>query len=222
MSRGLTLMELVIAMAIFALVAVMGLQSLSGSLLQRDRLTMRADAAEALGQGLALLRNDLSAALPMVFFPPGEARPQSALRGWPDGQGFSLSLGGQPGLPRASGDPDAGARQRVDWRFDPGSGRLVRQAWPTLYPVAARQRGPGVTALEGVTALSLRSFWVGRGWVAGLRNPGGGEAAARAGSVDGDSTGLAPESYSSELPRAMEVTLETQAFGRIVLVEYLQ
>ena len=54
--RGLTLIELVVAMAVFALVAVMGLQSLSGSLRMRDGLTARAEDSAALAQAIAVLR----------------------------------------------------------------------------------------------------------------------------------------------------------------------
>ena len=131
-------------------------------------------------------------------------------------------MGGQSGLPLSSGEVDAADRQRVDWRFEASTGRLTRRAWPTLYPANARQIGPEMTALTGVTSLSLRSFWTGRGWVQGLRPPGGSQSSERSASGDGDSEGVAPETYSSTLPIAMEVTLETRDYGRIVLVEYLQ
>lgn len=218
--RGLTLIELVVAMGIFALVAVMGVQSLSVSLTLRDRLSATADGTEALAQGVALLRNDLSAALPMVFFPPGEARPASALRALRGGSGFSLSLGGQPSLSLAAGGVDAAPEQRVIWRFEPREQRLTRAIWPTLYPARASQKGPEVPVLEGVTGLILRSYWTGAGWVPGLR-----QAAEQQGgsSNDGDSAGgTVPESYSSRLPQAVEITLKTRDFGDIVLLEYLQ
>ncbi|QGX96794.1 prepilin-type N-terminal cleavage/methylation domain-containing protein (plasmid) [Roseovarius faecimaris] len=222
---GLTLIELVVAMSIFALVAVMGLQSLNISLTLRDRLSTSAAQTGDLGRGLALLRNDLSAALPMVFFPPGQARPASALREMRGAQGFSLSLGGQPGLRLAQGRVDASPRQRVDWRFDPSAQRLTRTAWPTLYPVSDTQQGPEVPVLDGVTGMSLRSFWVGHGWVGGLRPPGGlgsVSSAGAEGSGDKDSASSAPEFYSSALPTAVEITLQTAPYGEIVLLEYLQ
>lgn len=224
-NRGLTLIELVVAMAIFALVAVMGLQSLNVSLTLRDRLGARAGQASDLGQGLALLRNDLSAALPMVFFPPGQPRPASALREMRGTLGFSLSLGGQPGLHLAAGRVDARPRQRVDWRLDTGQQRLTRTAWPTLYPVSDTQQAPEVPVLDGVTGLSLRSFWVGQGWVGGLRPPGGTSAGSVTGSGvsgDDDTAAGAPEIYSSNLPAAVEITLQTEPWGEIVLLEYLQ
>lgn len=222
---GLTLIELVVAMAIFALVAVMGLQSLNVSLTLRDRLGARAGQASDLGRGLALMRNDLSAALPMVFFPPGQPRPASALREMRGATGFSLSLGGQPGLHLAAGRVDARPRQRVDWRLDTGRQQLTRAAWSTLYPVSDTQRGPEVPVLDGVTGMSLRSFWAGQGWVGGLRPPGGAGSAQTIGQGapgDGDTVAGAPEIYSSSLPVAVEVTLQTGPWGEIVLLEYLQ
>jgi general secretion pathway protein J len=222
MTRGLTLIELVVAMAVFALVAVMGLQSLSGSLRMRDRLVTIADDTADLGQATALLRNDLAAIVPMLFFPPREGRPLSALRASRDGQGFAMSLGGQPGLATVAGGVDAATWQRAEWRLDAANARLTRQVWPTVYPVSARQAGPAVPVFEGVTGLGLRSYWAGKGWVPGLSPPRGAPSAAQGGSADGDSAGSAPESYSSTLPHAIEITLETRDHGQIVLLEYLQ
>ena len=217
--RGLTLIELVVAMAVFALVAVMGLQSLSGSLRMRDGLTARAEDSAALAQAIAVLRNDLSAVVPMLFFPPKEGRPLSALRGNPDGQGFGLSLGGQPAFETLSGVRDAALWQRAEWRFDSQTGQLSRQLWPTIYPVSERQSGPEVVTIGELAGLSLRSYWPGQGWVDGWRRPRG---ESEEDPLDGDAAGTVREIYSSELPHAVEEVLETRAYGRITLVEYLQ
>lgn len=221
-TRGLTLIELIVALGIFALVAAMGLQSLTVSLSMRDRLGAQADTTNQLGQGIALLRNDLSSALPLLFFSPERSSPSSAIRRVRDGQGFSLSVGGQPGIRLVSGGLDAADKQRVDWRYHPADERLSRQAWPTLYPLSASQQGPEVDVLEGVTGLSLRSYWTGQGWRPGLHSvlqAERGEQPERDEDIGG---GVPPEIYSSGLPRAVEITLETRDFGRIVLVEYFQ
>jgi len=221
--KGLTLIELVVAMAIFALVAIMGVQSLGVSLTLRDRLSTTADGTEALGQGLALLRNDLSAALPMFFFPPGKAAPSSALKALRGNTGFSLSVGGQLGLVLPAGGMDAMPKQRVTWRFDHDQQRLTRAVWPTLYPASATQQGPEVSALEGVTGLILRSYWTGQGWGVGLHPPEDQQAGGSAASGDDDRAGgTVPEVYSDALPRAIEITLQTRDFGQIVLLEYFQ
>lgn len=221
--KGLTLIELVVAMAIFALVAVMGVQSLSVSLTLRDRLSATAARTEALGQGVALLRNDLSAALPIFFFPPEQGAPASALRALRGNKGFSLSVGGQPGIALPAGGMDAAPEQRVTWRFDPAEQRLTRAVWPTLYPASAAQQSAPVPVLDGVTAMALRSHWTGKGWVVGFRPPDGLQTAAQQTSGDDDSAGgTVPEVYSDSLPNAVEITLETRDFGQIVLLEYFQ
>lgn len=220
MTRGLTLIELVVAMAVFALIAVLGLQSLTGSLRLRDRLTVTAEQAGILSGATALLRNDLSAALPMMFFPPEEARPSSAIRAMPDGRGFAISLGGQPALGRAGGGADATPRQRAEWRLDPNTNRLMRRAWPTLYPVSNNQAGPEIAVLDDVQGLKLRSYWKGSGWIDGLA-PASARRKEQAG-MDGDRLSAAPEVYSDALPRAVEITLITRDHGRITLVEYFQ
>ncbi|WP_371229663.1 type II secretion system protein GspJ [Roseovarius sp. 2305UL8-3] len=223
MTRGLTLIELVIAMAVFALIAVMGLQSLSGSLIMRDRLSATAEQTNQMGQGVALLRNDLSAALPMLFFPPEKGAPLSALRSLRGSRGFSLSVGGQPALTLSSGGSDAMHKQRVTWQFDPDQQRLTRAVWPTLYPASAAQQGPQVPVLEGVTGVAFRSFWAGQGWTNGMRAPSGALQSGNSPALDDDSAGsTTPEIYSDTLPRAIEVTLETRDYGQIVLLEYFQ
>ena len=206
--RGLTMIELVAAMAVFALVAIMGLQALTGSLRMRDALSARADGSLALEQALALLRQDMGAALPMLFFPPGGAPPQSALRADPDG--FALSRGGLPGATLG----------RVDWQVQDGT--LTRRVWPTLTPANPGQRSPAAAVLAGVTGLQWRSHWPGAGWVAGLRPPTGTIRTLDASSTDSDSTSAAPETYSDALPEGIALTLVTRDFGQITLVESLK
>ncbi len=215
-TRGLTLLELVAAMAIFALVAVMGLQALSGSLRMRDALLDRAEATADLGQALALLRHDLGAALPLLFFPPGRGAPASALQALPSNRGFALSAGA------LGGD----GVERVEWRFDPGTGLLSRQSWPTLYPVSPGQAGPEVAMLDGVARIGLRSYWPGFGWQNGLSPPTSLTVAAppsqQSQQIDADRLGPAAEIYSDLLPLAVEVTVDHGPTGPLVLVESLQ
>ena len=51
--QGITLIELIVAMALFALVAVMGLQALNGMLRSRDRLSDMADETAGLSTARA-------------------------------------------------------------------------------------------------------------------------------------------------------------------------
>lgn len=136
--RGLTLLELVAATAIFALVAVMATQALTGGLIQRRALGGTAEQAAALARTLALLRQDLAAAVPLPHLPA--AGPRGApLEPLPTG-GFALS--------RAA--PDGGFA-RVVWRVDPGRSELIRATAPLTgagSPEAGEALLPGVTAIR--------------------------------------------------------------------------
>lgn len=145
--RGLTLLELIAATAIFALVSVMALQALSGGIVQR-RVIQAGDAdRSALLRTLALLRQDLEASLVLPAHGdevPAPQRAESTAAG-----AFTLLRAGLPVLPGQPGDGFA----RVVWRVDAGTGRLLRQS-------AARggAEAPAMTMLEGVLALRLVTY----------------------------------------------------------------
>lgn len=213
--RGLTLIELVVAMAIFALVAVMGLQALTGAMRMRDRLAgIDAETAE-LGLALGLLRADLRALVPLLFHPPGGGT-ESALD--LREQVLALSLAGQPDL---SPRPGPGL-QRAEWRLDAETGTLRRRVWPALYPAQSEVAAPEVVLLTGLRGWSLRSHWPDQGWVAGVTSGVLQSAPPVPGADSDEGLRALPDSYSSTLPQAIELTLETEDFGRIVLLESLQ
>lgn len=246
-TRGLTLIELVLAMAIFALVATMGLQALTGALRMRDRLVQTEVETGELAYALGLLRKDLAALTPMVFRPP-DGVPRSAIDLATDGRRLGLSISGQPDLPPLSGP----GLHRVDWRLETGSdqrggqiraqtrgqsggqtgqtgqsaSRLTRQVWPTLTPASAAVAQPRMIVLEGVQRVTLRTFWPDIGWVAGstpIQLQGQPISALSSGLRDSDSgAGVSVSSYTSALPDAVELTLDTARFGRLVLIESLK
>ena len=158
---GMTLIELVAAMAVFAVVAVMGLQSLTAMLRTRDRLEQIDTNTGALTLVLARMRNDLSATMPMLFYPPERQAPRSALYQSTDETVFSLSIGGQPALDGSY------QRHRAIWRFDPSDNTLKRSVWTTLIPANATALQPEVTVMQGVTGMRLRSYWAQTGWADG-------------------------------------------------------
>lgn len=212
---GFTLIELVVAMAIFALVAVMGLQALSGMLRQRERAADFARASADLGRAAGLIRRDLSAALPMLFYPP-EGRAQSAVYGLPGDAGFALTVANtRPYAPLGA----AGLALRVEYRWDAEAGRLWRREWQTAWPASAAARGPEMEVLTGVTGLRLRSYWTGIGWVEGLRFAALEEMSAGGPAADEDGERASAEVYSDLVPQAVEITLETESFGRVRLLE---
>ncbi|MDM8167623.1 type II secretion system protein GspJ [Roseovarius sp.] len=221
-SRGLTLIELVVAMSIFAMVAVMGMQSLTGTLRLRDRLADTAEQTAGLGAATSLLRNDLSAAISLLFYPAEAERPRPSLDASGEGQGFALSLGGQPVMPDTGSDGLTAPRQRVEWYVEAETSRLIRQVWPTLYPVETRQVSQAAVIMEGVQGLELRSYWVGVGWVAGVRPENMPLPGPRDVAFDSDEGVALSEALSDPLPLALEVALVTRDLGRITLMETLR
>lgn len=215
--RGLTLLELVAAMALFALVAVMGLQALTGTLRSSARLGDIADDTAQLADALALLRGDMASVVPMFFYTP-DGPPLAAVWQSENRDTVALSLAGQPGLA-----PRATDRHRVEWRFDAQTGQLIRAFWPTLLPARPDQIGPETRVLEGVTGLSLRTYWPGAGWVEGHFPPASvALAAAPAEDQDIGAAAVPPAAYFSGIPLALEITIETEKWGPLPLIEVLQ
>jgi len=197
--RGLTLLELVAVLAIFSLVAVMGLQSLSGMMRARDRLTVADEEAAALARGLTLLRRDLKAADDAAFWPPEAPEPQPALLDQSAAEGwFALTTAGRASLP----DRQTAGRARVIWRHDREAERLTRQVWPVLRPASDTALWPEITVLDRVAGLRLRAY-AGRedGWIAGWGQP--------------------DQALRPALPKALEVEIESLRHGLLrVMVAY--
>ncbi|WP_417701870.1 type II secretion system protein GspJ [Pseudophaeobacter sp.] len=224
--QGLSLIELVLAMGLFALVAVMGAQALTGMMRLRGDLTARADQSAALSELTSLLRADLAALVPMLFYPPDRGPPRSAL-GFSHRENavrLSLSRGGMARfdspLPPTSQPARGMATGRVEWQLQ--NGQLSRAVWSSLMPAdrsSYHQVATGLAPrLGGVQDLRLRSYWPQIGWVAGAQAHG-----LQPGAVsDGDQAGIGSEVYSSSLPLAVELTLVTGNFGEISLIESLK
>lgn len=223
--RGLSLIELVVAMAIFALVAVMGTQALTGMMRMRENLTARSEQSATLAQAVALLRTDLSAMVPMLFYPPGRATPRAALRftGAPGARTLALSRGGAQRPQDIAGTaPTPGlGLQRVEWQLQ--DGRLSRRIWPALMPARATALSPAMPVLEGVRDLRLRSYWAEVGWTPGAQPANLAPQQALDGpNADEDNGSNAIEAYSDALPLAVELVIVTEDFGEIPLVETLK
>lgn len=197
--RGVTLLELVAVLSIFALVAVMGLQSLSGMMRARDRLGLADDKSARLARGLTLLRADLKSAAGLPFWAPDAVEPdpafvdQSADAGW-----FALSTDGQPVLPESL----LAGQSRVIWRLDRDADRLIRQVWPVLRPASDVAQAPPATVFEHIAGLRVRAFaGVEEGWVSDWGVPDGVVRPA--------------------LPKAIEVLIDSEDYGPLrVMVAY--
>ncbi|SIS95471.1 general secretion pathway protein J [Roseivivax lentus] len=106
---GLSLLELVAVLAIFSVVALMGVQLLSQAMSNRDRL-LRADArVTALTAVIAVLRRDLEQAIPQ-----------------PDRSG-KLPVFAIAGNSIRLAAPDGAGSTAILWRHDPSADRLVRE-----------------------------------------------------------------------------------------------
>ncbi|WP_323019335.1 prepilin-type N-terminal cleavage/methylation domain-containing protein [Pararhodobacter sp.] len=140
MRRGFTLIELLAAMAILAVVSIMGVQALGGVFQQRAVLNRVDDRSAALIRTLSALRQDLEAALP----PPMTGDTVTAGIAVEPGR-LRWLRGGLADLP---GDPSTGAGS-VLWSV--AEGRLSRQ----LSRMPQGSGGPARVILEGVTALAL-------------------------------------------------------------------
>ena len=161
---GITLLELVVVLSLFALVAVMGLQALNGAMLADQRLRKVDTETAQMARALTLLRNDLKAADSRSFWPPGADEPKRAFIDLSAADGvLEFTISGQPVLPGTQ----AAGFSRVIWRHDRETDRLTRQVWPVLRPATDRAQAPEVEMMQGIVGLNLRAFTGEElGWVA--------------------------------------------------------
>nr|WP_235439132.1 GspJ family type II secretion system protein [Candidatus Rhodobacter lobularis] len=159
------MLELVAVMAIFSLVALIGVQVMQASLRNAERLSAVSDESAGLAHGLAMLRLDLESAVPRGFVAP-EGTHRDAFLTAPSG--VELSIGG---LSRSA--PGATGFGRVQWRLDPGAGRLIRRVWTDLQP--GPERPPEQGYLSDIRGFQIETYQVLGGWRPGYapdpRNP---------------------------------------------------
>ncbi len=182
---GFTLMELLVALAIFAIMSMMAYGGLSSMLNAREQTGEAADRLTQLQKGFMRLQQDIE---------------QIVARGVRDKFGDSLPVltGGQLPLlelTRGGRSNPAGlsrsALQRVSYRLE--DGRLLRISWPVLDRV--QETSPYESLLmEGITDMELR--FLDEEWVGSWPPPG------EAGKVP-------------LLPRAVEVRLVLNDWGEI-------
>ncbi|MDR6267603.1 type II secretion system protein GspJ [Roseobacter sp. N2S] len=189
--RGFTLLELIVVLAVFALVATMSLQAMTGTLRTRDRLVKVESQTAEITRVLALLRADLQAAVPLEFHDVN-GQIQSSFEIAQGSEQLAFSVSGRFALP---GEQSAGLG-RVIWRFDRSTQQVLRQSWPTLIPADRASLSPEVVVATGISGFDVRRLDGDGNWVSG----------------PDDSLGAGT---SSGLPRAVDVVIDTAAFGRI-------
>ncbi len=190
--RGFTLLEVLVAMAIFAVISVLAYGGLMVVLDQRALADEQADAWRELQFAVQLLGRDLQQLQPRPvrdeigdrYVPAFQSRPGSAYA-------LELTRGGwtnPAGLPRAT-------LQRVAYRVEDGA--LQRIYWPVLDRTLNTE--PVVTRLiEELEGLELRMLDGQGGWHTQWPPPG-----------------LAGDGALYTLPRAVEVAVESPRFGRV-------
>jgi len=199
-SSGFTLLEVLVAVGIFALFSAMAYGSLLRILDTRDRLETERDYWRTLSLSLMQIEDDLAQARPRtVRGPDGLERP--AFRG----QAVDSRALGEPSLEFTRGGQVVlgnGARsdmQRVGYQLRDGA--LSRLVWPALdQPVVSEPRAAPL--IEHVEELRVRFYAQPNGWVDSW------QASTQTGAP------IAP----SALPLAVELTLKIEGRGEIVRV----
>lgn len=133
-SAAFTLIEVLVALAIFGILSVMAYQALGQSLTNADLLNDRMDRLRAIQQTMRLIGNDVRQAAPRPIRDPLNGAMLPAMRTDP-GSEFALEVtrGGwsnPAGLPR-------GTLQRAQYRIE--DGELVRYHWTVLDPTLSNE-----------------------------------------------------------------------------------
>lgn len=145
---GFTLVELMVSLFIFALLAAAGVALLGFSVKAQGAAGERLDEVAALRRLSALMAGDLAQATARISR-DSDGRPRAAFVGTTGGGPIAL------GFVRAGwSNPDGAARaslQRVDWRLE--GDRIERRAYPMVDGATPAAWSP---VMRGVSALTLR------------------------------------------------------------------
>ena len=132
-ARGFTLLEILVAIAVFAVVAWLAYGGLRQVLAGRAMLLPRMEATAARLRGITLLERDITSAAPRGVRDP-LGTPQPAFRAEPGGRGPLALVRHDAARALLAGEP---ALSRVEWQLE--GNRLVRLRWPVLDPIQGTQ-----------------------------------------------------------------------------------
>lgn len=157
--RGFTLLELLVAVAILAVVAMLSWRGLSSLASTRERLAPQNDEVQAILAGFGQLQRDLAQA-------PSSAR----LFALPVQPVRVLVVEGHPALQvlRLADSPDgspATSVQLVLYRIQEGGLRRLSSAAQRFYSAGSPVGMDGVTLVPGVDDMQIRVWRNGVGWI---------------------------------------------------------
>ncbi len=199
--RGFTLIEVLVALAVFGVLSMMAYMSLGQTLANSDMLTDRMERLQAIQRSVSHLSGDLLQLAPRPIRLEFGAPPQPALSSsFASEFALELTRGGWPnfaGVPRST-------LQRVAYRIDDGT--LVRFHWNVLDRTLSNVPVETVM-LDDVSSLTFRFLQENGDWV-DQWPPLSAQAAS--------STG--PGAAGANLPRAIEIVLALESEGEITRV----
>lgn len=161
-AAGFTLVELLVAIALMAVLAVLGWRGLDSVLLSRERITEASDRLRALSLAFSQLEDDLRRSWPvrLLNLPVASI---AFVAETPDGPPTLMLLREMP--------PDSGPwqLQRVAYRLRDGVWERGFAQWAMPRPEGAPSRAePPMTwqpLVGDVVGLQMRAFVVGSGWI---------------------------------------------------------
>ena len=192
--RGFTLIEIVIAVMITAILFTMAYGAIQQALLNRDRLKENSDRLQALQFTMRSLVQDFTQMVPRMARDPLGQGHQPTVN--------SPANSGQVTLTRGGWMNPLGAErstlQRVRYRLE--DGKLLREHWlvldPLIDPAPVKRE-----LVDGVRSFSLRFYNEGRNWQDSWPPP---------------SLSTTPQEIDLQWrPAAVEIILELEDWGRI-------
>jgi general secretion pathway protein J len=181
---GFTLLELLVAMAIFAIIGAMALGGLNAVVGQEIQTRAQAERLATLQRALRLMATDFGSADPRYIRDVLGTEHENPLQA--EGRGDFLIRLTRGGWPNPALLPHRGTLQRVQYRLE--DGKLLREYWPVLDIGALGQPARSEELLTGVNDVKLLFYDTTQGtgeWVQQwppLRTAGG-TAAGRPGAI---------------------------------------